>query len=459
MSEFTRTKIVCTIGPATWNPNVMKDIINNGMNCARVNGAFADKDELNKVTKLVRDVSREVALMVDVKGPEIRLNKFTEAKKISQNSIVKIGNDNKEEIYIANYKDLYKLINIGQKIVVGDGDVEMIVEDIKITTMYCKVNFGNLLKPGKAINLPGLKYTASILTEKDIENLEHAINLDWDYVSASFIQNASSAREIKKYLKNSKMKLIAKIEDEEGVNNIKEILDEVDGVMIARGGLGVELGIEKVPIAQRIITEEAIKKGKLVIIATQMLESMTYNPIPTRAEANDVATAVFLGTDAVMLSGETSAGMYPAETVKMMKKIIIEAEKSNYYQKYFVNYRYKNENYAKLDDLIKSNIDNIFVYTELERNLIDLISYVANLEIKSKIFVLISNIELSKQICLFKGVNCLLIQNMVQFEDINQLKEYIITHFADLINTKNHQNEKRKALIHYSNNEISYCLV
>ena len=458
MSEFTRTKIICTIGPSTWDQNVMKEIIKAGMNCARVNGAFADKDELNKVTNLVRSISQEVALMVDVKGPEIRLNKFTEAKKITQNSIVKIGNDNKEEIYIANYKDLYKLINTGQKIVVGDGDVEMIVEEIKDTTMYCKVNFGNLLKPGKAINLPGLKYTASILTEKDIENLEHAIHLDWDYVSASFIQNASSAREIKKYLKNSKMKLIAKIEDEEGVNNIKEILDEVDGVMIARGGLGVELGVEKVPIAQRIITEEAIKKGKLVITATQMLESMTYNPIPTRAEANDVATAVFLGTDAVMLSGETSAGKYPVETVKMMKKTVIEAEQSKYYQQYFVNYKYVNEKYIQLDDLIKFKTDNIFIYAQLENDLVDLISYVTNLQTKSKIYALISNIELSKQICLFKGVTWVLTKNINQCEDINELKEFITIYLTNTIDTNN-QKENTNVLIYYSHQKISYCLV
>jgi pyruvate kinase len=254
------------------------------------------------------------------------------------------------------------------------------------------------------------------------------------------------------------MKLIAKIEDEEGVNNIKEILDEVDGVMIARGGLGVELGVEKVPIAQRIITEEAIKKGKLVITATQMLESMTYNPIPTRAEANDVATVVFLGTDAVMLSGETSAGKYPVETVRMIKKIILEAEQSKYYQQYFVNYKYVNEKYIQLDDLIKFKTDNIFIYAQLENDLVDLISYVANLQTKSKIYALISNIELSKQICLFKGVTWVLTKNINQCEDINELKEFITIYLTNIIDTNN-QKENTNVLIYYSNQKISYCLV
>jgi pyruvate kinase len=321
-----KTKIVCTIGPSSWDPEVMRKMIEAGMNCARVNGAFANEDELDKVTKLVRDVSNEVSLMMDVKGPEVRMNKFAEAKKIKPGDEIIIGNGADSEIYPGNYPDLYKHLNAGQRIVIGDGDTELIVDKIEGDKMICKVVYGEVLKPGKAMNLPGAEYASSTLTEKDITNLKHSIKLGWDYVSASFIQTAEAARTIRKYLEGSDMKLIAKIEDAQGVANIDEILKEVDGVMVARGGLGVELGLEKVPMVQRLLIQKCIEVGKPVITATQMLESMTYGPRPTRAEVNDVATAIMLGTDSVMLSGESSAGEYPVETVKFMTKIAMEIE-------------------------------------------------------------------------------------------------------------------------------------
>jgi pyruvate kinase len=322
-----KTKIVCTIGPASWDPEIIKKMIEAGMNCARVNGAFADEAELDKVTKLIRDVSNEVSLMMDIKGPEVRLNKFPEAKAIKPGDQIIIGNDESSEIYPGNYKDLYKVLKPGQRVVFGDGDVEMLLTEIQGDKMICKVVFGELLKPGKAMNLPGASFATSALTEKDIANLKHALKLDWDFVSASFIQNKQSAIEVKKYLEGSHMKLIAKIEDQEGVNNIDEILEEVEGIMVARGGLGVELGLEKVPQVQKLLIEKCNAVGKPVITCTQMLESMITNSRPTRAEVNDVATAIMQGTDAVMLSGESSAGKYPVESVEELTRIALETEK------------------------------------------------------------------------------------------------------------------------------------
>jgi pyruvate kinase len=319
--NLKKTKIVCTIGPASWDPQVMKAMIDAGMNCARINGAFADEAELDKVTKLVRDISDEVSLMVDVKGPEVRMNKFAAAIPLKPGDELVIGNDSSSDIYPANYADLYKHLKVGQRILIGDGDVELKVTSIEGDKMNVVVVFGEALKPGKAMNLPGADIASQILTEKDKTNLKHAMNLGWDFVSASFIQNAEAAREVNDFLKGSNMKLIAKIEDQAGVDNIDEILEEVDGIMVARGGLGVELGLEFVPIAQRILIEKALYAGKMVITATQMLESMIANPRPTRAEANDVATAIFLGTDSVMLSGESSAGQYPVEAVKFMSRV------------------------------------------------------------------------------------------------------------------------------------------
>lgn len=320
-----KTEIVCTIGPSSWDSEVMRRMIVAGMNFARVNGAFADTVELDKVTKLVRDVSSDVSLMMDVKGPEVRMNKFESPIALTVGMEIEVGNDEMSQIYPANYRDLYQKLQVGQRIVIGDGDVELKIKTIQGDKMMCEVVYGELLKPGKAMNLPGASFATEILTQKDLENLRHSLKLGWSHVSASFVQNAAAAREIRSHLEG-RMQLIAKIEDQQGIDNIDEILPEVDGVMIARGGLGVELGLEKVPYAQRYLTYKASQAGKFIITATQMLESMTTNPRPTRAEVNDVVSAVVLGSDALMLSAESSAGKYPVEAVEWLAKIATEAE-------------------------------------------------------------------------------------------------------------------------------------
>ncbi len=323
-----KTKIVCTIGPSSWDASVMRGMIEAGMNVARVNGAFADPEELDKVAKLVRDVSDDVALMVDVKGPEVRLNKFSRVIPLSPGDSVVIGNSDLDLLYPANYMNLYKSVPVGQKIIVGDGEVEMIVRKIESGQMFCKVVYGEYLYPARALSLPGCNYSKEVLTAKDVENLSHAIKTGWDLVSASFVRDAKSARAVRVAMGNSEMKLIAKIEDAEGIENLEEILEEVDGIMIARGGLGLEIGLEKIPLAQRNLISKLNIAGMPVITATQMLESMTKNPRPTRAETTDVANAILQGTDAVMLSGESAIGKYPVEAVKIMSEIAVEVEKT-----------------------------------------------------------------------------------------------------------------------------------
>lgn len=325
---MSKTKIVCTIGPASWDPQIIKKMIENGMDCARVNGAFADPEELDKVKSLIREFSNDVSLMLDVKGPEVRLNKFANAKEINPTDEIIIGNDESDEIYPANFKDVYSFVKKGQSIVVGDGDVELFIKEIKDKKIICEVVYGQVLKPGKALNFPGMTVSTDVLTDQDKINIEHAKKTDWDFVSASFIQNADSAKEINKRLEGSNLKLIAKIEDQNGIDNIDEILEEVYGIMVARGGLGVELGLEKVPAVTELLTKKANESGKPVITATQMLESMTANPRPTRAEVNDVADAVSQGTDAVMLSAESASGKYPAEAVAELETIARESEKA-----------------------------------------------------------------------------------------------------------------------------------
>ena len=326
--EKIRTKIICTIGPASWDPDVMKGMIEAGMNVARVNGAFADTEELDKVAKLVRDVSDDVALMVDVKGPEIRLNKFPGPVQINPEDEVIIGSSADELIYPANYPDLYKYVSEGQKIILGDGDVQLVVKGVHMGKMLCEVVFGHIIKPGASLNVPGCEYSKEILTDKDKQNLKHAIETGLDIVSVSFIRNVESARFINEFIGDSQMKLIAKIEDEEGVNNIDQILREVSGIMIARGGLGVEMGLAKIPLVQDVLIKRLNEAGLPVVTATQMLESMTKNPRPTRAEATDVTNAILQGTDAVMLSGESAMGKYPVESVKVLAEIARETEDS-----------------------------------------------------------------------------------------------------------------------------------
>lgn len=406
MNYSKKTKIVCTIGPSSWDPEVMRKMIEAGMNVARVNGAFADEAELDKVTKLVRDVSNEVALMMDVKGPEVRMNKFAEAKPIKPGDMIVIGNSSADEIYPGNYENLYQHLKPGQRIVVGDGDVEMVIKEILGDKMQCEVVFGELLKPGKALNLPGAEFATSALTQKDIANLNYSIKLGWDFVSASFIQSAESAREVNKYLEGTHMKLIAKIEDQKGVDNIDEILEEVEGIMIARGGLGVELGLEKVPMVEKLLIEKFNKVGKPVITATQMLESMTYNPRPTRAEVNDAAMAVMMGSDCVMLSGESSAGKYPVEAVKELTKISQEIEK----QTEPAIIKYKSYASDTVDALTKAAAE---VCIDLEHQIEAVIvasrtgltaRLVARHRIKQPIFAFVSDEAYMRRLSLCKGV-------------------------------------------------------
>ncbi|MDQ6986000.1 MAG: pyruvate kinase [Candidatus Dojkabacteria bacterium] len=328
MLSDKKNKIVCTIGPSSWVPEVMEKMIDAGMNCARYNGAFADWDSLEKVTKLVRDLDSKVALMIDVKGPQIRMNNFAEAVEVKIGDEFVIGSKAEHGVFTETYPDLYKYLKPGQKLLLGDGDTELEIVEIKDSKMFTKVTFGTKVKPGKGITAPGAEYPTVVLTEKDKENIENCKKLGWDFVSASFIRNAKDALEVKEVI-DGEMQLIAKIENEEGVENIKEIVDEVDGIMIGRGDLGLQLGLERVPMVQRIAVAACNEMSKPVITATQMLESMIEAPKPTRGEANDVATAILMGTDCTMLSAETTTGKYPVEAVSFMTKISYEIEKYN----------------------------------------------------------------------------------------------------------------------------------
>ncbi len=337
----TKTKIIATIGPASNNRAMLKKLILAGVNVVRLNFSHGSYEEHGDVIKMVRSLSREmnqpVGILLDLQGPKVRTGKLKdgEAVELKRNSTFKITSrkvTGSSEIVSTTYKDLPGDVQAGDKILVDDGLIRLRVLSTDDDTVTCKVRVGGVLKENKGINLPGVQVSAPSLTEKDKKDLKFGIQNQVDYVALSFVRQAVDLEDIKKIIKRmgSDIPVIAKIEKPEAVDNIDAILAATDAVMVARGDLGVEMQHEKVPTIQKMIIQKAIAANKPVITATQMLESMHLNPIPTRAEASDVANAIMDGTDAVMLSGETASGKYPLEAVEMMRKIAIQVEQSQF---------------------------------------------------------------------------------------------------------------------------------
>jgi len=333
-----RTKIVCTIGPASNDINILKEMIKAGMNVARINFAHGSHDEhrerIEKVRKASLEVGIPVAILIDTKGPEIRIGKVENGKiTLKEGDLVVFDPDLAEGQGLkipVNYPGLCNDVVIGGTILLDDGLIELKVENIDGKKVMAKVIAGGDLSNNKGVNLPGVKVNLPALTEKDRRDLEFGIEIGADFVAHSFVRKAADVLALRRYLeeKGAHMEIIAKIENQEGVENIEEIIKVADGIMVARGDLGVEIPTEDVPLVQKEIIAKCNNSGKPVITATQMLDSMIRNKRPTRAEATDVANAIFDGTDAVMLSGETAAGKYPIEAVKTMARIAERAEKA-----------------------------------------------------------------------------------------------------------------------------------
>ncbi|MBD3280323.1 pyruvate kinase [Candidatus Dojkabacteria bacterium] len=322
-----KTKILCTIGPASWSKPILEKMINNGMTIARINGAYADIEELKKDADTIRSISDDVALMLDVKLTEVRLNKFDESVSVKQGDEFIIGSSNKDKHYPITYPDLYRDLKKGDVLFLDDGKVKLEVTNIRDQKIFTKVIEGKEILPGKTINTPGIPLTNDPITQRDIEQIEFAVKDNWDYVAASFVRYAKDIEEVRKHLEGTNIKIMAKVEDEQGINNIDEIIDVSDGVIIARGDLGVEMPYEELPILQKELVTKCLLKAKPVVVATHMLESMIENPSATRAEVNDVANAIFDGCDVIWLSAETSKGKYPVKAVATLNKITQGAEK------------------------------------------------------------------------------------------------------------------------------------
>ena len=332
-----KTKIVCTLGPATDNEDVLRKLMLAGMNVARLNFSHGTHEEQKKrmdmVKKLRAELGLPIAILLDTKGPEIRTRDFEGGKaELKAGDFFTLTTRDlvgDSTITSITYKDLYKDVQIGTHILIDDGLIELQVTSISGEDILCTVITGGPVSNHKGINVPDVHLNMPYLSEVDQSDILFGIEQDVDFIAASFVRSAKDVLEIRELLNangGNNINIISKIENTEGIENFKEILALSDGIMIARGDMGVEVDFEKLPGIQKKFIKECCKAGKTVITATQMLESMTHSPAPTRAEITDVANAVFDGTSAVMLSGESAAGDYPVETVKAMAKIVSQAE-------------------------------------------------------------------------------------------------------------------------------------
>lgn len=355
-----KTKIVCTIGPATDNDEVMRKIMLAGMNVARFNFSHGDfemhRKRFEQVKKLREELGLPIATMLDTRGPEIRLGKFTDDKPVTILDGERITLTTKDvvctkEVVSVSFKKLPQDVKPGTAILINDGLIELIAEKITDTDIVCKIKNGGVLSNNKGVNVPGVQLSMPYLSDRDMSDLEFGAKMGYDFIAASFVRTAADINYLRRFTQSLgwySPRIIAKIENMDGVNNIDEIIEVADGIMVARGDMGVEIPFELIPAIQKDLIEKGYKAGKQVITATQMLESMITNPRPTRAEITDVANAIYDGTSAIMLSGETAAGAHSVEAVQTMALIAETTEKD-------INYSAR---FSKRVDAFNTNITN-----------------------------------------------------------------------------------------------------
>lgn len=342
-----KTKIVCTIGPATDNDDIMRELMVSGMNVARFNFSHGDyethKIRFEMVEKLRQELDLPVATLLDTKGPEIRLGKFVDDKpvEIFDGDVYVLTTEDvpcTDKVGSISFKKLPKDVGIGTRILINDGVIELLAEKISGSEITCRIIHGGILSNNKGINVPGVKLSMPYLSDRDMNDLEFGAKMGFDFIAASFVRTAADINYLRKFTQSLgwfDVRIIAKIENLDGVENIDEILEASDGIMVARGDMGVEIPFEQIPAIQKKLIHKGYNSGKQVITATQMLESMIVSPRPTRAEITDVANAIYDGTSAIMLSGETAAGAYPVEAVKTMALIAETTEKNINYKSRF----------------------------------------------------------------------------------------------------------------------------
>ncbi len=441
-----KTKIVCTIGPASEKPEVLEQLIKAGMNVMRLNFSHGDHSEHLAKVETLRAINKKlgtsVAFMLDTKGPEIRTTDFEDNGKHEfkkGNKLVLttkegfLGNDEKLGI---TYKELPSDVEVGGHILIDDGQLDLLIDKIEGNEIECTLLNSGVIKGRRGVNVPGAKLNLKAMTEKDKEDLKFAVENDFDFVAASFIRKAQDVIDMREYLNScgeNRIKIISKIENQEGLDNFDEILKVTDGIMVARGDLGVEIPEEKVPTYQKMMIKKCVAAGKPVITATQMLESMQHNPRPTRAEVSDVANAVYDGTDAVMLSGESAQGDYPVEAVTVMAKVVKEAEEHINYWKRFKKRNFEKLNTVGTEDILTdenefkkqanfavccsamfANADAIIAVSEHAITP----AMLASFKPECPIFVITANEHTYRQMSVENGVYAVYIENEHNFDEI-----------------------------------------
>lgn len=428
-----KTKIICTLGPAVDDQKKLEELIKAGMNVARLNFSHGDYEEQGHRIELFKKareaMGAPVAMLLDTKGPEIRIGKFETGEAILEEGQEftllneDIPGDNTK--VAVTYKNLANEVAIGTRILINDGTIEVTVKEIKGKDVVCKVVNGGKLTNRKSINIPNSTINLPSITEKDISDIKFGVEQGFDYIAASFVRKAEDVLNIKKVLDEnggSHIKVIAKIENREGINNFDKILEVADGIMVARGDLGVEIPMEEVPIRQKEFIRKCCKAGKPVITATQMLESMVNSPRPTRAEVSDVANAIYDQTSAIMLSAESAAGKYPTECVRTMDRIAKSIEDSIKYWKRFKNREYEqcgddyeyNLNYSTCMTAMSMDAKAIFAYTNTGRTVKNLAGFLP----KCPIYAITDNKTIYKQLALVFGVRPIYVEKKESIEEM-----------------------------------------
>lgn len=428
-----RTKIVCTIGPSSESEEVLEQLINEGMSVARLNfshGSIPEhKIKIDRIKKVREKLKRPVAIMFDTKGPEIRLGNLKDDMEpylhVDDEYVLTtkdlIGD---EKIASITYKELPKDIKKGDSILIDDGLIELKVESVTGDEIHTRVVNGGFIKSKKGVNVPNVKLRLPSLTEKDVADLKFGVKEDIDFVAASFVRTKEDVLNIRSVLESEGMfniQIISKIENKEGLENIDAIIEVSDGIMVARGDLGVEIPTEEVPIVQKEIIKKCNLKGKPVITATQMLDSMIRNPRPTRAEANDVANAVIDGSDAIMLSGETASGAYPVEAVKTMAKIARAMEESIDYdellrEKILMNDRNITNSIGKSTCQIAADINADAIITATTSG--GTSRAIAKFRPKNQIIAVTTDEKVRRQLSLTWGVEALLSEKIFSTDEV-----------------------------------------
>ncbi len=343
--SYRKTKIVATIGPASWDKKTLGEMVQSGLSVARLNFSHGDfsqhKDTVEKLRELSEELGAPVGILQDLQGPKIRLAKFEGEFDVVRGDSLTLTDQKSSDpkVLQVDLKNLSEYVKKDQSIFIDDGIIELKVTKVKDHKIYCEVIYGGTIRPRKGVNLPDAKLPIPSMTKKDEKDLKEGVSLGFDYVALSFVRTADDIKKLKKKLEKygSPARVIAKIEKKEAIENIEAIVDEADGIMVARGDLSVEVGQIHLPTIQKRIIRLCNRKGKPVITATQMLDSMQVNSRPTRAEITDVANAVLDGSDALMLSGESAFGKHPVRSVTTMHEIITEVEKQPH-----IYYRFKN---------------------------------------------------------------------------------------------------------------------